>query len=167
MLWTRGVRGDEGKIYFRLHQLGQLDLCFFRGLLQTLDGHAVFAQIDSLFFFEFRYDPLNDALVDVITAQVRVAIGGFDFDNAFAHFENGDIKSSATQVIDRNRLVFFLVETVSERRCGRLIDDARYFKTRNLASLLGGLALAVVKICGNGDHRFGYFLSEEIFRRGL
>ena len=113
VLRSRRIRSDEGKIDFRLHQLGQLDLGFFRSFLQPLDRHAVFAQINALLFLELGHDPLDDSLVDVITAQMRVAVGGFHFDNSFAHFENGDVKRSAAQVINGNGLVLFLVEAIS------------------------------------------------------
>ena len=46
---------------------------------------------------------------------------------------------------------FDLVETVGERGRGRLVDDAQHFKAGDLAGVLGGLALGVVEIGGNGD----------------
>ena len=107
------------------------------------------------------------ALVDVIAAQVRVAVGRLYFDDAFAHFKDGNIERAAAQVVDGDRLVFFLVEAVGQRRRRRLIDDAQHFEARDFAGLLGGLALAVVEVRGNGDDRLGDFLAEKILRCAL
>ena len=61
----------------------------------------------------------------------------------------------------------FFLEAISQRRRGRLVDDANDFEAGNFASLLGRLALRVVKIRGHRDHRFAYFFAEKIFRGGL
>jgi hypothetical protein len=47
--------------------------------------------------------------------------------------------------------VLRLVEPVGERGRGRLVDDAQHFEAGDLAGVLGGLALGVVEIGGNGD----------------
>ena len=62
---------------------------------------------------------------------------------------------------------FFLVQPVGERRRRRLIDDAHHFQAGDFAGVLGGLALRVVEVGGNGDDRLGDLLAEEIFGRGL
>src|SRR6202162_4478451 len=106
-------------------------------------------------------------MVNVIATQVGVAVGRFNFDHAFAHFQYENVKRSAAKVVDRDRLVLFLVEAVGQGRRRRLINNARNFKAGDFSGLLGGLALAVVKIGGDSDHRFGDFFTKKIFRRSL
>ena len=109
-------------------------------------------------------DPLHDAMVDVVAAQVRVAGRGLYFHHAFAHFQDGNIKRSAAQVVDRDGFVLLLVQAVGQSRGRRLVDDAQHFQAGDFSRLLGGLPLAVVEIGGNGDDRLGDLLAEKIFR---
>ena len=62
---------------------------------------------------------------------------------------------------------FVFVETVGERRCRRLVDDALHFEAGNLSGIFGRLALRVVEVRRNGDDGFGHFLAEIVFRRLL
>ena len=103
-------------------------------------------------FLNSADDPVDNALVDVVAAQVRVAVGGLHFHHALAHFQDGDIERAAAEVVDGDGLVFLLVESVGQRRRRGLIDDAHHFQAGNLAGVLGGLALRVVEIRRNRDH---------------
>ena len=167
MLRAGGIGSDERKIDLRLHQLRQLNFRFFRRLLQALNGHAILAKIDALLFLEFGNDPFHHALVDIIAAQVRVAVGGLHFDHAFANFEDGNIEGTAAQVVHGDGLFFLLVQSVRQSGRGGLVNDAQNFETRDFAGLFGRLALAVVEIGRNGDDGFGYFFAEEIFGGSL
>ena len=96
-----------------------------------------------------------------------VAVGGFHLKNAVADFQNRDIESTAAEVVNRNSFFALLVEAVSQRGRGRLVDDAEHFEARDLAGVLGRLTLAVVEVGRNGDHRLGDLLAEIGFRIGL
>ena len=161
------VRGDERQIDLRLHHLRELDLGFFRRLFQTLQGHAVFPEVNPLVLLEFRNQPLDDLLVNVVAAQMRVAVGGLHFHDTFADFQRGDVKGSAAQVVHGDGLVLLLIQAVGQRRRRRLVDDAHHLEARNFARLLGGLPLAVVEIRRNGNHRLGHLFPEKILRGGL
>jgi len=50
-----------------------------------------------------------------------------------------------------------LIQPVGERRRRRLVDDAAVVQPRDFARVLGGLALAVGKVCGAGDDRWWRF----------
>ena len=161
------IRRQERQVDLGLLQLRKLDLGFFRRFLQPLDGHAILAHVDALVALEFGDHPLDDALVDVVAAQVRVAVGGLHFHHAFAHFQDGNIERTAAQVVHGDRFVLFLVQAVRQRRRCRLVDDAQHFQARDLTGLLGGLPLAVVEIRRHGNYSLGDFFAQEVFRGGL
>ncbi len=160
-------RGDEWQVDLCLHHLGKLDLGLFGRFLQPLQRHAVLAQVDVVLFLEFIDQPVHDPLVNVIAAQVCVAIGRLHFDHAAAHFQYGDVERAATQVVHRDRFVALLVQAVGQRCRRRFIDNAHHFHASDFARLLGCLALGVVEVRRHGDHGLGNLLTEKIFRRGL
>ena len=98
---------------------------------------------------------------------MRVAIGGFHFDHAFAHFQNRNVERAAAKVIHGNRLVLALVESVSKCRRRRLVDDSLHVEPGNLSRIFRRLPLRIVKIRRHRDYRLGHFFSEIIFRRLL
>ena len=104
------------------------------------------------FLLELGNEPVHDALVEVVAAQVGVAVGRLDLDDAFAHFENGNIERAAAEVIHGDGLVLLLVEAVGQRGRRGLVDDALDVEAGDLARVLGGLALRVVEVGRNGDH---------------
>ena len=53
-----------------------------------------------------------------------------------------------------------LVEAVGERGRRRLVDDAQHLEAGDLAGVLGGLALGVVEVGGNGDDGLRDLLAE-------
>ena len=112
MLGSRRIGGDERKIDLRLVQLRKLNLGFLGGFLEPLNGHAILAEVDALIFLKLADDPLDDALINVVATQVRVARGGLDLDYAFAHFQNGNIKGAAAQIVDGDGFVLLLIQTI-------------------------------------------------------
>ena len=125
---------------------GELDLRLLRRLLQALERHAVLAQVDALGLLELGDEPVDDALVEVVAAEVRVAVGGLDLDDALADLEDRDVEGAAAEVVDRDGLVLLLVEAVGQRRRGGLVDDAQDVEPGDLAGVLGRLALRVVEV---------------------
>jgi hypothetical protein len=91
---------------------------------------------------------------------VGVAVRGLDLHDPFAHFEDGDVEGAAAEVVDRDGLVLLLVEAVGEGGRGGLVDDAQDLEARDLARVLGGLALGVVEVGGNRDHRLRHLLAQ-------
>ena len=58
--------------------------------------------------------------------------------------------------------LLLLVEAVGERGRGRLVDDALDLEAGDAAGVLGGLALGVVEVRGDGDDRLGDRLAEVV-----
>ena len=110
---------------------------------------------------ELGDEPVDDALVPVVAAEVRVAGGRLHFEDAVADLEDRHVERAAAEVEDEDRLVrAFLVEAVREGRGGGLVDDAQHLEARDLAGLLGGLALGVVEVRGDGDDGLGDRVAE-------
>ena len=70
---------------------GKGDLGLFRFFLDALERVGLLAQVHVVFALEFVEDPIHQGIVPIVTAEVRVAVGGFDFKHAVADFEDGNI----------------------------------------------------------------------------
>src|SRR3989442_74065 len=151
VLRPRRVGGDERQVDLRLHRRRQLDLGALRRLLQPLQRHLVLAEVDAVLPLELLRDPVHHALVEIVAAQVRVAVGGLDLEHALADLEHRDVEGAAAQVVDGDRLVLLLVEAVGEGGRRRLVDDAQHLEAGDLAGVLGRLPLGVVEVGGHGD----------------
>ena len=114
MLRTAGIRRDKRQIDFGLHRGGELDLGALGCVTQTLQGHfvALVAQIQAFVLLKLVDEPVHNALVDVVTAQVGVPVGGLHLDDAFADFQNRNIEGAAAEVVHGDGFIFDFVEAV-------------------------------------------------------
>ncbi len=103
---------------------------------------------------------VDDALVPVVTAEVGVAVGGLDLDDALADLQQGHVEGAATEVEDEDRLVVLLVQAVGQGSGGRLVDDPQDLQAGDLARLLRRGALGVVEVRRDRDHGVGHVLTE-------
>ena len=165
MLRPRSVGGDERKVDFGARHVGKLDFGVLGSLAEALEGHAILGEVDAGVVLELFDEPVHDAPVPVVAAEVGITIGGFDFEDAVAELEDRDIEGTAAEVIHGDGFFFLgvLVETERERSGGWLVDDALDFESGDLAGVLGCLALRVVEVRGNGDDSLGNFLAEIVF----
>ncbi len=58
------------------------------------------------------------------TAEVRVAVGGFYFDNPLTHFKDRNVEGAAAEVINRDGFILLLVESIKLGGGRRFVDDA-------------------------------------------
>src|SRR5271167_446433 len=152
VLGALGRGRDEGQVDLGVLHGGQLDLRLLRRLLQSLQGHLVAGQVDALGVLELGHQPVDDLVVPVVTAELGVARGGLDLEDAFADLEHGDVERPAAEVEDEDRLVLpLLVEAVGQRSGRRLVDDAEHLEPGDRPGLLGGRALRVVEVRRHGD----------------
>ena len=98
VLRARGVRGDEGQVDFRLERRRELDLRPLRGLLEPLERHLVRREIDALVLFELLDHPVDDALVQVVAAEMSVSIRRLDLDDAVADLQDRDVEGAAAKI---------------------------------------------------------------------
>ena len=116
-----------------------------------------------VFFFECVGKVVHDAHVKVFTAKERVAVGGFNFEQAIVDFQDGHVECTAAKVIDRDGLCFFFVQTVCQRSRCRLVDDPQHFEASDFAGVFCRLTLSIVKVRRHGDNRLCYFFAEIAF----
>ena len=86
-------------------------------------------------------------VVDVVAAQMRVAAGGDDFEDAFVQLEDRDVERAAAEVVDGDDAVLaWLVQAVGEGGGCGLVDQAQDFEAGDAAGILGRLPLRVVEV---------------------
>ena len=142
--------GDERQVQLGLGGGGKLFLRLFGFLPQALHGHAVGGQVHTVGSLEVVRQPIHDAGIEVVAAEVVIAAGGKHLHDAIADLDQGYVKSAAAQVVDHDGLGLAVVQAVGQGRGGRLVDDALDFQPGDASGILGGLALGIVKV---GRHR--------------
>ena len=166
VLRALGRGGDERPVDLGRHRRGELDLRRLAGLVDALERHRVDGQVDPLVALELRDHPVDDRLVEVVAAEVVVAVRRLDLEDpaaraVVAELEHRHVERAAAEVEDEDHLVrALLVEPVGERCRGRLVDDADDVQAGDLPGVLRRLALGVVEVRGDGDHRVGDRLAE-------
>src|SRR5699024_1787191 len=151
---------DVGQVDLRLAGAGEFDLGLLGGLTQTLQGHLVLGQVDALRILEAFDQPVDDGLVPVVTTEVVVTVGGLDLHDAVTDLQEGDVEGTTTEVVDEDGGLVLLLQVVGQGGRGRLVDDAQDVQARDRACFLGGLALGVAEVGGNGDDRVGDVLTQ-------
>ena len=144
-------RGDERQVDLRRHRGRQLDLRLLRRLVEALSAILSAARSMPLVLLELGDHPVDDRLVEVVAAEVVVAVRRLHLEDAVTEPEDRDVEGAAAEIPDEDRLVGLLVEPVGERRGGRLIDDPDDVEAGDLAGVLRRLALGVVEVRGDGD----------------
>ena len=116
VLRAGGVRRDIRQVDVGAGHAGQLDLRLFGSFLQTLHGDLIIRQVDALGPLELVDEVFHDGFVKIVAAEVGVAVGSQNFDDAVADVEDGDIERAAAEVVDHDLLLGFLIHAVGEAR---------------------------------------------------
>ncbi len=157
------VRGDEREVDLRLLRAGELLLRVLRRFLQPLERHPVAREVDRVVVPEALDEPVDYPLVEVVAAQMRVAVGALHLVDVIRELEDRDVERTAAQVVDRDLLLAaILAEPVRERRCGGLVDDPLHLQARDPSGVLGRLTLRVVEVGRDGDHRVGDLFAQVV-----
>src|SRR4026207_1132550 len=70
-----------------------------------------------------RQHDVHQEEVDIVAAEMGIAVGREDLEDAGLDLQDRDIQRAAAQVVDGDDAGAPLVEAVGERRRGRLVDD--------------------------------------------
>src|SRR6266487_2379771 len=124
------------------------------------ERHLVLGQVGAVAVLEVLDQPVHDPLVPVVAAEVVVAAGRLDLDDALADLKQRDVERAAAQVEDQDRGLRRLVQVVGQSGRRRLVDDPQHVQAGDLPGLLGGLPLGVVEVGRHGDDRVGHRLAQ-------
>ena len=109
VLRAAGVGGDERQVDLRRHRLRELDLRLLGRLLEPLErdrGPSRRSMPCSL--LELVGEPVDDALVEVVAAEVRVAVRALAPRTRHRQVEDRDVERPAAEVVDGDFSSFFL-----------------------------------------------------------
>ena len=122
-----------------------------------------------MFFLEVVIEPVNDDVIEVITAESCITGCGENFEGTVCDIENGDIECSAAEVIYENLLFLgvVLVHAECECGCGRLVDDTYNIEACDPSCVLGCLTLCVIEVCRYRDNCLFNLLTKICFRIAL
>jgi hypothetical protein len=103
---------------------------------------------------ELVAEVVDETVVEVLTTKVSVTSSGLDLEDTLLNGEERHIEGSSTKIEDEHVLLtlLLLVKTVGNGGSSGLVDDTEDVEAGDQTSILGGLALRVVEVCGNGDH---------------
>src|SRR5229473_1669365 len=92
---------------------------------------------------------LDEPLVEVLSAEEGVAIGGFDLEHSGIELEDRDVEGTTAEIVYGNLLrgsLFLLFETIGQRCRSRLVDDPKHVEPGDPARILGRLALGIAEV---------------------
>ena len=164
-MWNAIDRHNVRQVDFGRSGARKFDFGLLGSLFQTLKRHWVFAQVNTaVLVFELLNQPLNDTMVEVVTAKVSIAVGRFYLEYAVAKFKHRYIVGTATAVEHNNlHILVGLVQAVGKGSRSRLVHNTANVQACNLASLFSSLTLRVVEVCRNGNHGVCNFLIQIVF----
>ena len=115
----------------------------------------------------YRYafqERVDQHAIEIVAAEMRVAVGCEHFEDAALDIEDGNIEGAAAEIEDRHAPFGFLIQAVSERGRGRLVDEAHDFESGEAAGIFGCLTLTVIEVGRDGnDDAFDLFAIERGF----
>ena len=94
--------------------LGQSDLDAFCFKADSLHVVRIGAEVDAMFLSNLVNEVIRQPTVEVIAAEMSIAVGGQHFEDAVLELEDGDIESTAAEVVHSDRALRFLLKPIGE-----------------------------------------------------
>ena len=129
----------------------QADLGGLGGEPKLLHRLEITAEVGAVLGADVVEQRQDDRPVEVVAAEVRVAVRRQDLEDAVLHAQDRDVERAAAEVVDGDEPLADALQTVRERGRRRLVDDAHDVEPGDAAGVLGRLALAVVEVRGHRD----------------
>ena len=145
--------GNKRKGNGRALHTGEFLLGLFGRLGEALQGLAVAAQVDLVLGQEGIGQPIDDAPIPIVAAQLGITAGGLDVKDAIGDPQHRHIEGAATQVEHQHPFDGTAIEAVGQGSGSGFVEDAFNADASQAPGIAGGLALGVVEIGRHGDHR--------------
>ena len=99
--------------------------------------------IFTVFWVTYGHKVVDQTVIEVLSSQMGVTSGRFDLENTIFDRKDGDIKSSAAKIENKDVTLSsdLFVQTVSDGGRGGFVDDSKNVKAGNGTSILGSLTL--------------------------
>jgi len=136
-----------------LMRSGENSLGFLALSSESSEGSWVLGNIDAGLLLEVGHAEVDELVIEVLSSQMGVTIGGFDLEDTFLDGKEGDIESTSTKIEDEDvsLLLSLSVKAVGDGSSGWLVNDSKNVQTRDGSGILGGLSLRVVEISWDGN----------------
>ena len=110
------------------------------------------ADIDAVLLFELRRQALRQQIVEVVAAEVVVAVARQHLGDVAFHGHHRDVEGAAAEIVNQRRVPRSVAVAVSQAGGGGLVENAHHFQPGQRAGFARGVALRVRKVGGHGDH---------------
>ena len=129
---------------------------------ESSESSGVLGDIDTRFLLEVSEAEVDKLVIEILTTQVGVTVGGLDLEDTFLDGKEGDIESTTTKIEDEDVLLLLRlsIETVGNGSSGWLVDDSKNVETRDGSGILSGLSLGIVEIGWDSNDSRLAWLSE-------
>jgi len=113
---------------------------------KTTHGARVPGHVLLVLSLELLREVVHKAVIEVLTSKVSVTSGGLHLEDAIVDGQEGHIEGTTSKIEDKHIGLAsgFLVQTVGNYGCGRLVNNAQDVEASDGTSILGGLTLGVV-----------------------
>mmetsp|Transcript_13801 Transcript_13801/g.20816 ORF Transcript_13801/g.20816 Transcript_13801/m.20816 type:complete len:262 (+) Transcript_13801:1126-1911(+) len=138
------------------------------GTLGTLGFTAQFLQctlvvrcVEARLALKHLEKVLHDALIKILTTKMSVSIGCHHFKHTRVDGKNRHIKSTAAKIVDEDVLfIVCLVEAIRNCSGSWFVQDTHHSEAGNGTSILGGLALCIVKVGRHCNHSVSHWMTQ-------
>src|SRR5688572_29664968 len=106
-----------------------------------------------MFLFKFSHEKVDKPIVKILTTQMSITSSSSNFKNSVIDRKQGNIKSSTTEVKDKNILFsILLIQAICNCRCSGFVNDADYIQASNCPGILSCQALCIIKTRWDCNH---------------